>query len=593
MTWEIALLLGLIVAATILFSFDWISPDVVALSLLLILAMTGLIPKDRAFDGFGSDTVITTLGLLILTGALLRTGVVDLAGRAILRHTGENPNHLLLVIMITSAGLGSFMSNTASTAFFVPIVIGIASRAKISPSQFLMPLAFSSILTSSVTLISTSTNLVVSGLMKQYKLAPMGMFELAPVGIPIAIAGIAYMYLIRRWIPDRSAPGELIDEFGMRPYLTEVMVLPSSNIVGKTLEDAAFGRDMDLNVIQIVRDKKQVLLPRRDLVLQAEDVLLVEGRTDDLLKIKDTAGIDIKADVKLSDPSLQSEDVRLVEAILLPKSPLIGRTLKGYRFRERYGLQVLGLNRHGENIQRKLSQAPLRMGDMLLLQGRQENITALQDQNVVKVLNAVREERPNRKHARRATLIFVGALALGSLKLLSFPIAMMLGAVLVFLTRCITPDEAYREVEWKALILMASMLTLGVAMEHTGTADYLAKLITTWAGHAGPVWLLAGFFILTVVLTQPMSNQAAAAVILPVAIQTARQLNLNPRTFVMMIAVAASCSYLTPLEPSCLMVYGPGRYKFFDFVKIGSALTALIFAIALVLVPIVWPLGRH
>jgi di/tricarboxylate transporter len=398
------------------------------------------------------------------------------------------------------------------------------------------------------------------------------------------------MFFVRRWIPDRSTPGDLIGGFGMRPYLSELMVQPGSPIVGKTLEEAALGRDMDMNVLQIVREKTKVLLPKRDLVLEAGDVLLVEGKTDQLLKIKDTAGIDIKADVKLSDPNLQSGDVRLVEAILMPKSPLIGRTLKGFKFRERYGLQVLGLNRHGENVRRKLSQAPLRMGDVLLVQGRSENITALQEQNVVKILNAVTEERTNRTRATRAIAIFIGALALGSFKIISFPLAIITGTVMVFLTRCITPEEAYREVEWKAIVLIGSMLALGVAMETTGTAAYLAGLIARLLGHAGPLWLLTGFFILTVALTQPMSNQAAAVVLLPVAIQTALQLGLNPRTFAMNIAVAASCSYLTPLEPCCLMVYGPGRYKFIDFLKVGTILTLLIYVVAILLVPRVWPL---
>lgn len=596
MTWEIGLLLGIIVLAVILFSLERISPDVIGLGLVVLLTLTGLLPKERAFEGFGSDTVITILGLLILTAALLRTGVIDIVSRLILRHTGENPLHLVAAIMCTAAGLSAFISNTAATAFFVPLVIGIAERAKISPSKLLLPLAFSSILTSSVTLISTSTNLVVNGLITQADLAPMGMFELAPVGIPIAIVGLAYVFFIgRRLIPDRSNPGDLLGEFGMRPYLSEIVVLPSSTFIGKTLEDAAFRRDMDLNIVQVVRNKKEVILPKPDVVLQEGDVLLVEGRTDHLLKIKDTAGVDIKADVKLTDPGPQNENVSLVEVILMPKSPLIGRTLKGFRFRERFGLQVLGLNRHGENIRRKLSQAPLRMGDVLLLQGPPTNINALQNENVVKILNAVREERPNRARARRAIVIFIGVIALGTIKvggtqLLSFPLAMILGSVLVFATKCITPEEAYREVEWKAVILIGSMLALGVAMQETGTATYLAQGITNFAGKASPFWLLSGFFALTVALTQPMSNQAAAAVIIPVAIQTAIQLGLNPRTFAMMIAVAASCSYLTPLEPSCLMVYGPGRYKFIDFLKVGSILTILIYIISILLVPRVWPL---
>ena len=593
MTPEIAILLGIVVACVIFFSFEFISADVVALGVVVALVLTGLLETHEAFAGFGSDTVLTILGLLIMTAALLRTGVMDITARFIMRYTGSDPTHLLIVIMFTAAALSAFMSNTASTAFFIPIVIGIANRARVSPSKFLMPLAFSSILASSITLISTSTNLVVSGLITRYGMEPISMFELAPVGIPIAVVGLFYTFFSRRWIPDRTQPGDLVGEFGMRPYISELVVQASSPLVGKTLEQAALGRDMDLNVLQVTRDKKQVLIPSRSLVLRAGDVLLVEGKTDKLLKIKDTAGIDIKADVKLSDPTLQTQDVRLVEVMLVPKSPLIGRTLKGYRFRERYGLQVLGLNRHGENIRRKLSQAPLRMGDVLLVQGPPENITALQDENIVRILGAVKEDRPNRRRARRAIVIFVGVLAFGTLNVLSFPIAVILGSILVFLTKCITPEEAYREVEWKAVILIGCMLALGTAMDQTGTAKYLAGKIIGWLGEAGPIPLLSAFFILTVLLTQPMSNQAAAVVVLPIAIQTALQLDLNPRTFAMTIAVAASCSYLTPLEPACIMVYGPGRYKFIDFVKVGFVLTLLIYCIAMLLVPRVWPLDDH
>ena len=318
-------------------------------------------------------------------------------------------------------------------------------------------------------------------------------------------------------------------------------------------------------------------------------MILVEGPTKEILKIKDTAGIEIRPDVELADPTVPETELGLVEVILLPKSPLIGRTLKGIGFRERYGLQVLGLNRHGEIVREQMSQVPLHLGDILLVQGSRSNIAALSEDNTFRIIGALDEKRPHIKRAPYALAIFVIAMALATFKVVSFPVAVILGSVAAFLTRCITPDEAYREIEWKAVILIACMLAFGTAMEQTGTAKYLAGLIVKGAGHLGTPWLLSGFFALTVLLTQPMSNQAAAVVVLPVAVQTASQLGLNPRCFAMMIAVAASCSYLTPLEPSCLMVYGPGRYRFLDFLKIGSVLTVLIYIIAIVLVPKVWP----
>lgn len=595
MTLQIGLLLGIIAVAAVLFWREKISADVVALGILLTLIFTGLLPAKEAFTGFGSDAVIMILGLLIMTTALQRTGVIDLAGRAVLSRTGTDSKWILLIVMLAAAGLSAFVSNTVATAFFVPVVIGIARKSKISPSKLLMPLAFSSILTSSVTLVSTSTNIVVSGMMQNYRLEPMGMFELAPVGIAIAIVGLFYMYFVgRRMIPDRAQAQDLTEAFGVRPYLSEVIIQPNSSLAEKTLAEAKVGQSLGLTVLQIVRDKNY-LAPHSDAVLKAGDVLLVEGTQDDIVKIKDVAGLEIKADARLADPDLQAGDMALVEGIVLPGSQLIGRTLKRFHFRERTGLQVLGVNHHGKNVVEKISQVPLQLGDVLLLQGPRHNLMRMHDENLFRLLNPIEQMEEKRPIVRRAPIaigIFVFVLGLATAKVISFPVASMLGVLLIFATRCITPEQAYARVQWKAVILIACMLGLGVAMEKTGTAKYLAGLLVSAAKGADPHWLLTVFFFLCVVLTQPMSNQAAAILVLPIAIQTALQSDLNPRTFAMMVAIAASCSYLTPLEPSCLMVYGPGRYRFRDFLKVGAILTVLIYVIAIVLVPRVWPLQK-
>lgn len=588
---DIALLLGLIAVALVFFSFEWVSSDVVALGLLLALVLTGLLPARDAFAGFGSDTVIMIFALLIMTSALVQTGFVELIAQVLLRHTGTRLNVLLAVIMITVATLSAFISNTAATALFLPVVIGLAAKAKISPSSLLMPVAFASILTSSVTLISTSTNLVVSGLMTRAQLAPLGMFELAPVGVPIAVVGLIYMFFIgRRLVPHRAPAEGLLDEFGVRSYITEVLVLPNSPLVNKKLDESNFGRDLDLEVVRVLRHPDASLWPRHDMTLRAGDILLVKGARKDVLKVKDTAGIEIRPDVELSDPDLNIKDADLVEALVVPRSPLAGRTLRTMAFRERYRLQVLAINRHGRNLLAKLSRTSLRVGDVLLLQGRAHDIGRLVDDGAVSVLNSVDERRIDRSRAWRAAAIFVAALGLATADLLPLPVAVLLGAFATFVTRCIPTSDAYRQIEWRAVVLIACMLALGEAMMRTGTAAFLAEHMVAWSSELSPEWLLGGFFVLTVALTQPMSNQAAAAVILPIAVQTASQAGLNPRTFAIMIAVAASCSFLTPLEPACLMVYGPGRYRLVDFLRVGGPLTLLIFAMALFLVPRIWPL---
>ena len=590
MTLAIVLLLIILAVALLLFAFEWLPPDVTALGVMLALIVLRLLPLEQAFAGFGSDTVMLLLGILIMTAALMRTGVVEVVSRKLMQFTEKRPGSLLPVTMLAVGLLSSFINNTAAAAFFLPVILGLSQRTK-NASRLLMPMAFGAILASSMTLISTSTNIVVSGLITQFGLKPIGMFELTPVGIPVLLVGVLYMVLIgQRLIPERPLPETLTETFGLRPYLAELRILPGSALEGRTLAQAGLGRDYDLTVLAIIREGKRKLDPPGDAVLQVDDALLVEGASTDILKIKDAGGIAIQADVKFSDPTFQEETLNLAEVVLLPRSPFIGRTPKGLKMRERYQVQILAINRRSGVIHSKIATTRLQMGDVLLVQGGTRQIAHLQTDNTFDVLGIVETQRFNRRRAWMVLAIFFGALLLGTFNLVPLPAAMLLGALLVFITRCITPEDAYRQVDWKVLILIGSMLALGAAMQSTGTAAYLAAGLTGLVGKLNPLWLLTGFFVLTVLLTQPMSNQAAAAVVIPVALQTAVQLGLNPRTFVMMIAIAASTSYLTPLEPASLMVYGPGRYRFLDFLKVGGLLTIFVYLIAIVLTPLLWPL---
>jgi di/tricarboxylate transporter len=591
MTLPILLLMIILFIALLFFWFEWVSPDVTALGVLLALILLDLVPLDQAFAGFGSDTVMLLLGLLIMTAALMRTGVVEVVSRKLLQFTSQYPGSLLPATMVAVALLSAVINNTAAAAFFLPVILGLSQRSKFSASRLLMPMAFAAILASSVTLVSTSTNVVVSGLITQAGLPPIGMLELTPVGLPVLAVGLLYMMFFgQRLIPERSSPENLTDTFNLRPYLAELRIAAGSALVGKTLAESGLGRDFDLVVLAIIREGKRSPDPAANTVLQQGDALLVEGSSEAILKIKDIAGIDIQADAKFSDQDLEGDGMRLAEVVLLPQSPFIGRSPKGLQMRERYQIQVLAINRRTGLVRSKIADTRLQLGDVLLVQGYQNQITALQSENAFDVLGVIESQRFNGKQAWTVMAIFAGALLLGSLRLIPLPAAMLLGAVMVFVTRSITPEEAYRRVDWKVLILIGSMLGLGVAMQSTGTAEYLAGRLTEMVGSWNPLWLLTGFFVLTVLLTQPMSNQAAAAVVIPVALHTAVQLELNPRTFAMMIAVAASTSYLTPLEPACLMVYGPGRYRFIDFLKVGGLLTVLVYLLAITLTPLLWPL---
>ena len=591
MTPDIAICLGILVLAVLLFAWDRVPADVIALGVMLAVIATGLLLADKAFAGFSSDTVMMILGLLIMSAGLVQTGVVDIAGRYVFDLAGKNAAIFLPVILIAVATVSAFMSNTAATAFFVPLVIGYASKIGESPSKFLLPLAFASILTSSVTLISTSTNLIVSDLFTRYQQPPMGMFELAPVGIPIAIVGLLYVWAIGvRLIPQRENQ-KAEEAIGERKYQADVVIVENSPLIGKSLKDANITGDTGRTAVKLIRAGETIRGGRKlaDIELQSGDELFIEGLRADLLKIKDIKGLDFKADVALAEPDQDKEQVTIVEGVLLPRSPLIGQSLRSLDFKERYGLQVLAIHRAGR-LPRSTSSARLRMGDVLLLQGAPQDVKALEQGNLFNIFGNVQTGRLNRPRAPLAAAIFALAIVAATFKFAALPVAMLGGAFLMLLTRCLSPEEAYRQVEWKALILIGALLSLGAAMESSGAGKYLAQQLIGIVGAESRYGLLTCFFVLTVALTQPMSNQAAALVVFPIAMQTGLQLGVDPRAFGMMVAVAASCSYLTPLEPSCLMVYGPGKYQFSDFFKVGALLTVLIYGLAIVLVPIVWPM---
>jgi di/tricarboxylate transporter len=595
MTFEIGYLIAIFVGALALFAWDRLPVDVVGVMVVVLLVLPGslglgsvLEPAD-ALAGFGNETVIVLISLFVLTAGVVKTGVVERIGLRLAGLGGQNPKRMVAFLLITVTTVSAFFSNTVTTAAFLPIVIGTARRAGIPLSKIMMPLAFASILSSPVTLISSSTNLLVSGLLPRWGMERIGFFEMAKAGIPITILGMVYLLtLAPRLLPDHSAE-TMTDRYGLRRYLTEALVAPDSKLAGKTLSDAALGSTMQLNVVSILRGERR-LAPLADVRLEEGDVLIVEGRAEDVLLLKDAQGLDIRPDRELSDPDLQFGDYRLVEAVIQPRSDLAGQTLRESGLRERSDLTVLAIHAPGgRDHVGKIAWRTLREGDILLLQGRQADLAHLDDLGLLP-LEDVSAHHPRTHKGRVAAAIFVIAVALGAAKLLPLAIAFLLGALALVLTRCLTNEEAYESVDWRMMVLIGSMIAFGTAMEKTGAAEWVSGLIVKASSGLGPTALLAGFFLLTVLLTQPMSNQAAALVVLPIAVEVARSLSYSPRTFVMTVAFAASCSFLTPLEPSCLLVYGPGRYRFFDFTRVGGILTLIVFVFSILLIPIFWPL---
>ena len=500
MTPEIAICLAILMGAIALFAWDRVPADVVALGIMLALIATGLLTPAKAFAGFGSDTVMMILGLLIMTAGLVNTGVVDIAGRYIFDVAGRNPVLFLPILMGSVALLSAFMSNTAATAFFVPLVLGYAAEDGASPSRFLLPLAFASILTSSVTLISTSTNLVVSELLVQNQQAPMGMFELAPVGIPIAIVGLLYVWLIgTRLIPERDdqkaaggdrrapVPGRC-DGRGGRPAGRQVAGRRQAHRRRRVEGGQGAARRGDGARREAPGRSRAGGRRPPDRRRQARRSAQDQGHRP---------GLDFKADALHSDPEVDPKELKIVEGVLLPRSPLIGRSLRNLEFKERYGLQVLAIHRAGR-LPKTMSSARLRLGDVLLLQGTADNVAALERGNLFNIFGGVDAARYNVSRAPLAVAIFVLAIIAATFKFTALPVAVLGGAFVMLLTRCISPDEAYAQVEWKAMVLIGALLSLGAAMDTSGTGKYLAAQLIELVGSDGPYKLLTCFFLLTV-----------------------------------------------------------------------------------------------
>lgn len=590
----IAITLLLLLVAVALFATERIPVDVVGILLVIALVLTNVLTVQEGLSGFGDNIIITIAGLFVLTGGLVKTGIVDLIGRRLYRIAGNNEFFLTALIMIVAAACASVMKNTTTTAMFVPVVLGLANRAKIAPSKLLMPLAFGAILGGSCTLIGTSTNLAVSGAMQRYGMEPYSMFELTSVGVITVAVGMIYMLIVGiRLLPNRGGEESLTEQYSMREYISEVLVLPDSHLVGKTLGEANINLELDLTVLGIMRGDQQRIAPRPTQRIEKGDLLLVEGRLANILNIKAEAGLDIKADFKLNDRDLESEDVELLEVMVMRDSRLVGQTLKTSNFRKNYDLTVLAINRHGEKFLEKISSVRLKFGDVLLVQGNRRSIEPYVGRGEFLLLEDVSADSMRTGKRRWAIAAFGLFLSLSLSKIVTgyeipLAIAVLLGVLLLLATQTVRYSELYSLIDFRLLVLIACMMSFGVAMEKTGTDKYLAGLIVEYFEAYGSTAVLAGFFALTVALTQPMSNQAAALVVLPIAVKTAVALGLNPRTFAVAVTYAASFSFITPLEPACVLVYTPGRYRFMDFVKVGTILTIIVFIVAIILVPVFW-----
>jgi len=590
-TTEITLTLGIILVAIILFATEKLRVDLVALLELLAVSITGLVSKEDVFLGFANPAVITIWAVYIVSGGLFKTGVADRLGSLILRLSGSSEARLITVIMLTCGVMSAFMNNVGAVAVLMPAVIGISKKTNIPVSKLLIPLAFSSLLGGKMTLIGTPANILAQGILIARGLPSFGFFEITPMGILVLGTGIVYMVTIgRHLLPVRETATDPFASSQLREYISDIQITPESPLNGKNLYESGLGAEHDLTVLSIIRAGKPLIGLHRDFVIQENDHLIIEGSAQNLFIAKEELKFNLHSELDFEISDLDTDQSYIFEATLAPRSTLVGRTLNSVNFRDNFGMTTLAIWRQGDVITDHLRDTELRFGDSLLLQGPPGRVRALQKGNEFLVLEPIELERNRRHKAPIAAGIMLMVILLAIFTNLGIAVAMLIGSVSMVLTGCLSMDEAYESIDWRTVFLVGGMLSLGIAMENTGTAQFLADNLLGLLGDYGPIGLLAGIYILSALITQPMSNAAAVVLIVPIAIDTALGLGVNHLTFTMAVVIGAATSFLSPVgHKANVLVFGPGGYRFSDYTRVGALLTVALFIVSMIFLPIFWP----
>ena len=566
------------------------------LLVLATLILTGLVTPQEGLSGFANEATVIVGSMLVLSAALVRTGAVDVLGRRMAALAGKSELRLLLVIVAFIVPVSAVLSNTAAVAVLLPVVLGLSRSARIAPSRLLMPLSFAGQLGGTLTIIGTSTNILVAGLVLAAGLPRIGIFDItAPAAILTAV-GVVYLLTLGRWLtPAREGPAGLIESYDLREYLTALVVAGDSRLAGRSLAETRFGDERGLQVVEIRRENgERIVPPSGGTVVHAGDVLVVTGRVSDIARIEEEEHLSIVGSVPELEPKLDAkadaEAPHLAELLVPLGSHAIGRTVKQLDIRRHYGVNALALQRHGQPVHEPVGKVRLAPGDLLLAQGRNTALQSLHASGDLALLGPVR--LPARRPGKLipALLIMLAVVVLPAFGVTTILVSGFLGALAMVITGALTTQEAYQDMDWSVVVLLAAIIPLGLAMRDTGTADWLAQELLALVTPLGPYGILAAVYIVTVALTSVISNAAAALVLVPVAIATGTELAVSPMPFIIAVMFAASSSFITPIGyQTNTFIYGPGGYRFGDFVRVGAPLNLLLAIASTVVIPWFFP----
>jgi len=596
MTVDIAIVLGVLASGFILFTTELFSIDVTAMAILSFLCFFGYLSPEEAISGFSNPAVLTIAFLFIMSKALQKTGILEyliikvkkLADKSILL----GRTFYLLVIGLMSA----VINNTAIVAIFMPVTIRLAHKYKLSPSKMLIPLSYAAILGGTLTLVGTSTNLLVNSIfVGTSNFEPLGMFEFFKYGIILLVIGLFYiLFIAPRLLPSRTVTSSLTRSYHLGGYLTEMKIRNDSPLVGKTCMDRGINRNYDVMVLDILREGKMITDMIRLTTLRAGDVLFVRGTLENFLRMKEVERVALLTDEKLTQEELEQEDNVLVECILTDKSDLVGKSLKSGNFRRRFGAFILAVRREGVIFRKKIAHVVLNAYDTLLVYGPAKKIVNFSKGNDFIVLGEVNAEIRKQRFWWMTIIVILGSIIIAAFGFMPIMKSAMIGVVFLLMLKVITPKESYESINWQVIVLISALIPVGIVIKNTGTADwigsFISNLVQSVPRDLQPKVLLGLIYLLTMILTEVSSNAATAIIMTPIAIAVTQQLDFEPRAFIFAVAFAASASFITPIGyQTNLMVYGPGGYKFSDYIRVGLPLAIIFWLTAIFVLPIIWP----
>ena len=598
MTLDVVLTLSVLGLALLAFVLELLPADFIAFIVAIVLMLMGLVTPEQGIAGFGNTATITVMAMFILSAGVTRTGAIQVIRDLLIANGGKNATQQIIVLGAIVGPISAVINNTAVVAIFIPIIEDWCRKLGISVSKLLMPLSFASILGGTLTLIGTSTNILASGLSAKAGYGEFKLFQFTQLGIVIFAIGLIYLAIFTpRLIPSRKKPrnGTIGQSYELDDYVTEVVVSPGSTLVDRTINESGIQRQFDIDILEVIHEGVHFPQPIGDKKISRGDILIVRGSREVLLQIRDERAIEILPDVKFNQAGLQAElntgSEKIGEILILSNSRLIGSTLNDLRFRQRYNGTVLAIRRGQDLIRERLGRVPLRFGDLLLVQGPKQSFRGLQNSRELLVLEQRDVENLRLDKAKIAVGICIGVILVSAFNLIPIMVSSLLGVVLMVLTGCLKPGEIYGSVRWDVIFLLAGLIPLSTAMDNSGATELLAQPLLAVSNHLSGYWILMFFYVITSVLTSILSNNAAVLLMIPLSVQVANSLGINPISVMFAVTFAASNSFMTPIGyQTNTMIYGPGGYRFIDFIRLGTPLSILLAVITPALIILLYGL---